>query len=354
MDAAAEWTEWLSSTDCRQTLVGAAQFIYRQAVRLRLPFDLLPCTNPWSLPADERADCFEMLADELWIFLRSRPADWPLKSQWAILSSRGGRFLMLKIAQDFLHHLRDKARTYSYDPVRALYRRLRQVLHQEEGVVCHATVRGSFYSLDPQADPEDPMPPPEAEAYSQWNSPVALVALKDLEKKTSLVVLARFFWEEAHHRFGRASFLPVRELVRYIRTHYALPLPMTAVASTAGDDESPQPQAMNIDDPEERCSGEASFVGRNLENLARQLAASWSARQRAVFSLIHGDGHTLAEAARQLGYRSAAGADYVYKSSLHILRDFCLLWPGLSPPELDKRLFEAFVLHLVEICKTGF
>jgi hypothetical protein len=110
---------------------------------------------------------------------------------------------------------------------------------------------------------------------------------------------------------------------------------------------------MNIEDFEGEFSGEVSFVGCNLEALARQLAASWTDKQRAVFSLIQGDGCTLAEAARQLGYRSAAGADYLYKSALDILRDFCLLWPGLSPPDLHKRLFEAFVLHLAVICKTG-
>jgi hypothetical protein len=95
-----------------------------------------------------------------------------------------------------------------------------------------------------------------------------------------------------------------------------------------------------------------SYVSNNLEALARQLAASWSPRQREVFCLVQGDGLTLAEAAGKLGYRSAAGAAYVHKSALDVLRDFCLLWPGLSPPDLDERLFEAFVLQVVTICKT--
>ena len=61
---------------------------------------------------------------------------------------------------------------------------------------------------------------------------------------------------------------------------------------------------------------------------------------------------TLAKAAECLGYQSAAGVSYLYKSALDSLRDFCFLWPGLSPPDLDKRLFEAFVLEIIRICKT--
>jgi hypothetical protein len=351
MDAVAAWSEWLSSPHCRPALTGAARFIYRQAMRLGLPHELLPCTNPWELPPDERADCFEMLADDLWIFLRSRPANWPLKSQWAILAARGERFVMLRIAQEFLSYLKDKARTYSYDPARALYRRLRQVLQEEDSVAYRATDRGAFYSLDPEAPSGDALLPLEAEPYSGWDAPIGLVAMKDLDKKSSLLVLARFFGEEARRRLGKACFLPVRELVRFVSAHYPVPSTFTTVPLSAGQDDSTNAPSMSIESLREECSGEASFVARQLEDLAQQLAASWSQKQRAVFALVQGDDHTLSEAARQVGYRSAAGAAYVYNTALDILRDFCLQWPGLSPPDLDERLFEAFVLQLAAICK---
>ncbi len=81
MAAQHEWTAWLASPDCRPALAAAAQFIFRQALQLSLPAELLPCANPWKLPPDEREDCLQALADDLWIFLRSRPANWPLKSR---------------------------------------------------------------------------------------------------------------------------------------------------------------------------------------------------------------------------------------------------------------------------------
>jgi DNA-directed RNA polymerase specialized sigma24 family protein len=352
MDAAAALTEWLSSADCRPALAGAAKFIYRQALRLALPSDLLPCTDPWQLPPDERADCFQALADDLWIFLRSRPVNWPLKSHWTILAARGPRFLMLKIAQEFLLHLRDKARTYGRDPARALYRRLRQVLQDEAEIVCQATGQGSFYSIDPDADPCESLQPFENEPYGQWDSPLTLVALRDLEKKSSLLILARFFWMEACRRLGKACFLPVRALVQFIAAHYCVPSTIFEASLSTSDADAAESFMVSPPELREECSGEVSFVARDLETLARRMAASWSERQRAVFCLVQGDGETLSEAARRLGYRSAAGAAYLHRSALDVLRDFCLLWPGLSPPDLDERLFEAFVLEVVAVCKN--
>ncbi len=352
MDAAAAWTDWLSSQDCRPALTGAARFIYRQALRLALPSELLPCTDPWSMPPDEREDCFQALADDIWIFLRSRPANWPLKSRWSLLAVRGQRFVMLKIAQEFLNHLKDKARTFGHDPSRALYRHIRHVLQEEESEAYRATGLGSFYSLDPNAAPFDSLQALEAEPYGQWDSPLAFVSLKEMERKSSLLTIARFFWEEACRRLGRSVFVPVRALARFIAAHYAVPSATPIVSPPAADDESREPHSLALERPGETCSGEVSYVSNNLEALARQLAASWSPRQREVFCLVQGDGLTLAEAAGKLGYRSAAGAAYVHKSALDVLRDFCLLWPGLSPPDLDERLFEAFVLQVVTICKT--
>ena len=59
------------------------------------------------------------------------------------------------------------------------------------------------------------------------------------------------------------------------------------------------------------------------------------------------------EAAGTLGYRNPSGVAYLFKSVCDSLRDFCLLWPGLSPPDLDPGLFEAFVLEVVTVCKKG-
>lgn len=350
MVSLAEWHEWLMSSTCRPALAAAAQFIMRQAVRLSLPADLLPCENPWKLPPDEKADCLQAVADDLWIFLRSRPEAWHRKNHGMPLAGRGGRVLMLKIAQEFLNELKEKARTYGRDPGRALYRRLRQVLREAKGVEYRATRQGAFFSLDAEAAPWEGSSLLGAHAYGDWDAPLEKVGVQDLEKGSALLTLARLFWEEACRRLGRSCFLPIRELVRFVASHYP-GFSAAATISLEAKDEDRDSEALNLPDSAQSPSGEASFVGLHLDALARQLAAAWSPRQREVFTLIQGQELTLAQAAAKMGYQSAAGAAYVYRSALDVLRDFCLLWPGLSPPDLDERLFEAFVGQVVEACK---
>jgi len=352
MAAQHEWTAWLASPDCRPALAAAAQFIFRQALRLALPPELLPCVNPWQLPPDERTDCLQALADDLWIFLRSRPPGWYRKHHWAPLAARGGRLLMLKIAQEFLTELKEKARTYARDPGRALYRRLRRILQEEAEVAYRATSRGAFFSFEPEAAPWEAAGLSGVAGYGEWESPLRLVSLQELDRRPSLLALSRLFWEEACRQQGKRCYLPVRELVRFIAAHYPGFSPVAVVSlEEGGAGTAPDDRVMAEHDGGQE--GERSWVRLQLNELARQLAATWSQKQRTVFLLIQGRELTLAQAAAEMGYRSAAGADYVYHSALDGLRDFCLLWPGLSPPDLDERLFEAFVGHIVEACETA-
>jgi hypothetical protein len=75
--------------------------------------------------------------------------------------------------------------------------------------------------------------------------------------------------------------------------------------------------------------------------------------QRQAFLLIQRDGLTLDQAASRLGYKSAAGVSYQYRAALERLRDFCLLWTGLSPPDLDEALFDEFIREIIEEGQAG-
>jgi hypothetical protein len=94
-------------------------------------------------------------------------------------------------------------------------------------------------------------------------------------------------------------------------------------------------------------------VRSRLPELAQKLVASWPEKLRMAFSLIQGEELTLDEAARRMGYKGASGVSYVYRAALDRLRDFCLLWPGLSPPDLDEDLFEELVTLVVRFCREG-
>lgn len=345
------WSEWLSGPECRTVLENAARFVFRMAAGAALPPGLLPCRDPWGLPREERDACFQSLSHDLWLFLRSRPPEWVGRMGAFSTSRENPRPLMLRMVQEFFHHLKDQARTSDLDPKRALYRRMRQVLHEEPAIAYRATREGAFYALDPDARWSASWQPPHGEPYGAWESPLAAVALKDLHRRSALMELARFFWRQATERVGEAFFLPVRELVHFISCHYsglsmreALPLP-TGGTSRDGDEHGGDDLASD------RPAPDLSFMESRIPALAEQLVSGWTWKQRLAFVLLQGEGAGLKEAAESLGYKSPSGVAYLYRSVCDSLRDFCLLWPGISPPDLDSRLFEAFVLEVVKVCK---
>lgn len=350
-ESASAWVEWLDSPAARSTLTAAAEFIFRQAARLSLPADLLPCANPWALPADQREDCFQMLAADLWIFLRSQSAE-QLEKLVSTTSSRSqGRALMLKLAQHFLRFLRDQARTLEHDPARALYRRLRQVLYEAPDVYYRAGPHGVYFSLQPDAPMLDDLEPLRADGYESWDAPLGEVDRRNLSRRKNLLKLAAAFYLQAVLHTGGDHYLPVRELLSYIRCHYG---ELSGVNFEPLEDcqgeETPQgaDAAAAVDG---QAAGALALVWGKLPELAEQIVAAWSPKQRQAFVLLQGDELGLEAAAARMGYSSAAGVRYIYQSALNTLRDFCLLWPGLAPPELDERLFERFVLTVIRVCR---
>jgi hypothetical protein len=178
------------------------------------------------------------------------------------------------------------------------------------------------------------------------------VPAAELHRKESLVRLARLFWHEAEGRIeGGPHSLPVRELVHYLARHYAhLALPFRAEpgekSAGGGEDE-----VERMAEPGAERGPELAVVRSRLPELARKLVASWPEKLRTAFALIQGEELSLDEAARRMGYKGASGVSYVYRAALERLRDFCLLWPGLSPPDLDEDLFDELVTLVLTFCK---
>lgn len=303
------------------------------------------------MPQEEREDCFRSLAHELWLFLKSRTEGWLRRMGDLPAHGANGRVLMERIARGFFNHLRDQARTLDHDPRRSLYRRLRQILSEEPSIAYRATREGAFYSLDSNADLPGPHDPAGEEGYAAWESPLAVVSVTRLPHRDALVELAGFFWRQAAQRLGRPCFMAVRELVHFIGCHYpdlSVPetVPLDAEGRIAGHDEG-----RGVEIPWDGPGADAGVVRSRIPLLAEQLAAGWSPRQRLMFALLQGEEVPLHEAAPRLGYSGPSGVKHLEKSVHESIRDFCLLWPGLSPPDLDRGLFEAFLLEVVEICK---
>lgn len=349
---ASDWKEWLAAPECRDVLETAARIILRQAERIGLPDGLLPCEHLPRLRGSEREDCIRAVAHDVWVFLRTRPERWRERTDIRWLAAQGESFVVRRIGQDYLRHLRDQARTYGSHPQRALYRRLRQVLQEEETIHYRATAQGAFYSLEPDSPEMKDPGVLRKEPYEQWDSPLEEVPAAELHRGKSLVRLARFFWNQAARRMGgMGSFVPVRELVYYLTRHYAQTASPVMVPEGEGRTPCVEREIESVPMPGAEQAPELSIVRSRLEELALRLTASWSERQRTAFVLIHGDGLTLEEAARRMGYRGASGVSYVYRAAVDRLRDFCLLWPGLSPPDLDDEVFDEFVNRVLANCK---
>lgn len=346
------WDEWLAHPQCMGALERVARSVFRQAARIELPEGLLPCDPHGHSPL--QGDDVRTLAHDLWLFLQTRSPAWREKAPLQWLASRGERFLVQKIARDYLLHLKDQARTYGTNPWRALYRQLRQLLREEESICYRATSQGAFYSLEKDArelprDALDRAPP-----YDQWESPLETVPTAQLHTRDGLLKLARFFWNLAPGYFGGGRHcLPVRELVHYLGRHYAgLEAPLIRPASQEAEPDR-EDSLECIAKPGEELVPEHSFVRSRLRKLAEGVVNAWSGKQREAFYLLHGRELTLDAAASHMGYKGPSGVSYVYGTALDRLRDFSLLWPGLSPPDLNEDLFDEFVEEILELCKSG-
>lgn len=346
------WDAWLARPECSTVLEGVARLVIRQAAGIGLPDGLLPCDPLQRLSPGELEDCVQATAHDLWVFLRTRPDAWKERTALQWLWGQGERFAAHRTARDYLMHLKDRARTHGVNPWRALYRRARQLLQEDGGIHYHATARGAYYSLRADGPDLEDAAVLRAIPYDRWESPLPVASAAELHRADRILDLARFFWRQAVGRLGgRECFLPVREMVHYLSRHYAhlAVSPGVSLAEQArpdsGDDAGEPVQAGAEQAPE------LAVVRSRLQDLAERLAASWTEKQRHAFYLLHGAGLTLEAAADRMGYKGASGARYVYRSALDRLRDFCLLWPGLSPPDLDDALFDEFVERVLALCK---
>lgn len=344
------WNSWLQQPGCRTILEEAAKWIYRQATKIALPADLLPCSDPWSLAPSERQDCFQMLADDLWLYLKERGPELLRKKAWRHWAESNERALRLKITQDYMNQLKDRARILDRDAGRSLYRRLRQILKDDPEIHYQADPKGSYFSLVKDAPVLSDGWKLRSEGYELWESPLGSFSEKDLRHSRNLLQVASRYWYLAREHLGRSHYMPVRELVYYLQAHYAHF--KNIQLESAADPESPIGMAMERKSATPADAAAHAYTRTRLTSLAEQLAIALSDKQAAAFYWIQGQEWTLQQTAGHLGYQSAAGARYPYERACEVLRDFCRLWPGLSPPDLDEKLWKEFVQEVLKFCKV--
>jgi len=347
-----KWSSWLESGECLPVLLRAAVRVVRAVPRYGIPRAVLPGGGLRESSREGDGACVQELANELWIFARDQAAAWDESSCLETLRAQGADRVALFIAGRYVNRLRDEVRTKRTDPHRALYRRVRQCLQSEPSIRTKAERAGSFFALDEGDLPEADLARLTQNPYRDWPPPSVEGGEASSLRHAALVQAARFFWQEARTRLGRPCWVPVRELTRYLMCHLEVGPAPTKISLAERTPEEEAGPATDRDLPMEPTQ-EHELTAARLPELARTLTAGWSGREKEAFYARYGREMSLAAVARELGYGGPSGVKYLLANLENRLADFCLLWPGLSPPDVDKTLWAAFVEEVVRACKEG-
>ncbi|MEJ5366429.1 MAG: hypothetical protein WHS86_15145 [Desulfosoma sp.] len=345
------WDQWLHSESCNQVLLRSAAKVVDKARGYGLPCRILfPSAPEASAGSGVSAGCFEDLAHDLWLFVNDHAVNWEKSRPFDILLAQGTDRIAEHIASSYTRTLLDRVRTQEVDPQKAFYRRLRQVIAKDPRFLYRAQKRATFYACaeGAQPDPSAPMNAPPAD-YAQWPDPPSIPRKSAPPDARTLGDMALFFCREYQKRMGGPVWVPVRELTRYLAPLLKIPravrLEPLERPSSEHDDE------LGKDPTQVAPTQETALTRIRLFELARSATASWSPREKKAFALRWGDEENLERIAQALGYGGPSGARYLLEGLRQRLLDFCLLWPGLSPPDLDETLFKELFEALVSVCK---
>ncbi len=354
------WKDWLASPDCHAVLKRAARIVLNQARRKAIPRSLLPDSN--GLPDQGRLErdtsSIQAMVNTLWLYANQQADTWEHRHTLAPLCAQGTHRLAAFVAHRYTQHLLDLSRTQKVSPGKALYRRLRQCLYNHEAV--QYGIKGGHASYACAQEPMDEgsradLAVLHSENYHQWPAPEAPFCLnpEGLTRETVAHVACQF-WREAVRRLGTPCWIPVRELTRYLMAH--LPMPpserevlFSELASENQDDESFQDIEVSVE-----ASQEKELLRRELPRLAQKVVADWDDRERFALYAHYAMGWTLADIAQETGHRGASGVRYLLTQLALRIRDFCLLWPGLSPWDEDPDLAEEFLEEIQKACKSAW
>ncbi|MEJ5347605.1 MAG: hypothetical protein WHS46_02805 [Desulfosoma sp.] len=354
------WKDWLSSPQCHPVLERAACIVLNQVRRKAIPHSLLPDSNgiPHQDYPQRGTSSIQAMVNTLWLYANQQADAWEERYAFASLYDQGAHRLAAFVAHRYTRHLLDLSRTQQISPGKALYRRLRQCLHNHDKV--QYDIKGGHASYACSQEPlkealQDDPAVLHSENYHLWPPPEASLRLNpEGLTKEKVVHVACSFWHEAVRRLGKPCWVPVRELTRYLMAH--LPMPpserevlFSDLSSENENDSSPLDFEVSVEGSQEK-----ELLRQDLPRLAQKLIADWDDRERFVFYAYYAMRWTLADIARETGYRGAAGARYLLTQLILRIKDFCLLWSGLSSWDEDHDLAAEFLEEILKACKSAW
>lgn len=324
--------KWLSGPECYKTLMQCAATVRRRAKALGFSARLFPFESD------------EELVNELWTFLASMEGR-PAQELSAAASEGSFSRLGFLAANGFISRLIDKQRTGGQSAWHAYYRHVRQVLSASEELSYHSIKSCSYYSLS--REEHFSIEPWSDRNYLSWSPPPGTA---DNPKKNKVILeLAAHFYDDAVKRSGRHQWVPIRELVSYIVARFP-------ELQQGGEVPGRQKEGKEAEDQEklqaESHDPEHLITMRDLKKLAAVFSRRLDPRKRKIFYLRYGKNISGKELARSVGYKGESGISYQISKIEDLLRKFCVMWPGLSPEDLDDALFDEFITHLLDFCRS--
>lgn len=255
------------------------------------------------------------------------------------------------ILEAFKYRALDRRRSCQGEARHAMYRKVVRLLGQRPGFVLHASRDGSWYAptmADMSGPPELITFPPGRDfrdlPHPAWDHKARL--------EHNIERAAARFWglatdtsrSEAGSRIG---FVAVRDLLAWLEAKSVLDVrSRTMVAesnlSEDGKDSVEELAAVPTTPPLENEA---------LARLARRIVAKWKQEMVQAFHLVHGEGLKQADAAKIMGYASAAGVNYPLRQALLNLREIVAAWPELFEDD-DEKAHEVFLECVLAECST--
>jgi len=316
------------------------------------------------MDSGERQDALQDLCHDFLVFLLDTlPTSVQRSPELAQLLLSGQYRRIMELAWGrFLWQCRDQARSKESNPRGYLYRRLREILHQDQRFkVC--TDQQGLLSYHPLSATGQPGVLPffrqtEPFHYASWPSPPAdanKAPEQYLFSAQWLAATALFFWQEAVHQSKTSCSLPIRELCRYLAEHFPwINRPLQQARNNTSDDTPDWMESLadGRDTPEEHLHHMNTL--KSIAPLAAQLAATWPDAQRQVFSLHLGDPPlNFREIGEVLGFTDHNRAYALYQKAQTSLQMFVGNWPGLPLSELPLEVAETFIEEMKAICKNS-
>lgn len=247
------------------------------------------------------------------------------------------------IVTAFKRHVLDQRRSSRSNAWHAMYRKVVRLLARRQGFVLHGGREGSWYGPGNIVSNNDALiTNPAHHDYSAWPNPTW-----DLQAglEANLEQAAGQFWNFAAQSAKRSGLVAVRDLLAWLEAKGALDMQSRGLVLESELSRDGQPCI------EEMASVPSSLpLERDaLTRLAERIVAAWKPEMAQAFHLVHGEGRKQADAAKMMGYASAAGVNYPLRQAVLNLRKMSTVWPELFE---DDRSQEFFLECILAKCKS--